>query len=121
MTRVLRLEEIGFFLFSIFLFSTLSVSWWWFPVLLLAPDLAMLGYAFGPRAGAWIYNVVHHRTLSLALYVAGVWATAPWLSLAGVILLGHSSLDRVLGYGLKHSDSFTHTHLGWIGHGSRGP
>lgn len=37
------------------------------------------------------------------------------LQRTGVILLGHSSLDRVLGYGLKHSDSFQNTHLGVIG------
>jgi hypothetical protein len=30
-------------------------------------------------------------------------------------LLGHSSFDRVLGYGLKYDDDFKHTHLGWIG------
>jgi hypothetical protein len=40
--------------------------------------------------------------------------------LAGIILLGHSSLDRVLGYGMKYTDSFRLTHLDWIG-GSIGP
>jgi hypothetical protein len=45
----------------------------------------------------------------------GFFMHIPLLQLAGVILLGHSSLDRVLGYGLKHSDSFQHTHLGVIG------
>lgn len=30
-------------------------------------------------------------------------------------LLGHSSFDRVLGYGLKHEDAFQNTHLGRIG------
>lgn len=30
-------------------------------------------------------------------------------------MLAHSSLDRVLGYGLKYPDSFSHTHLGRIG------
>ncbi|MEW6083560.1 MAG: DUF4260 family protein [Chloroflexota bacterium] len=30
-------------------------------------------------------------------------------------LLGHSSLDRVFGYGLKHKDAFQNTHLGRIG------
>lgn len=115
MTWLLRLEELGILLFSIYLFSTLPYPWWAFPALFFAPDLAMLGYAFGPRAGAWIYNAVHHRALALALFVAGGWAAAPGLSLAGVILLGHSSLDRVLGYGLKFADAFAHTHLGWIG------
>ena len=30
-------------------------------------------------------------------------------------LRGHSSFDRVLGYGLKHEDAFQNTHLGRIG------
>ncbi|MBV6397568.1 MAG: hypothetical protein HFACDABA_03182 [Anaerolineales bacterium] len=30
-------------------------------------------------------------------------------------LFGHSSFDRVLGYGLKHEDAFQNTHLGRIG------
>jgi hypothetical protein len=33
----------------------------------------------------------------------------------GLIPLAHSSLDRVLCNGLKHPDSFQHTHLGRIG------
>lgn len=115
MTWLLRLEELGVFLFSIYLFSTLPYPWWFFPALFFAPDLAMLGYALGPGAGARIYNVVHHRALALALFVVGVGMDVPWLSLAGAILLGHSSLDRVLGYGLKYADAFAHTHLGWIG------
>lgn len=30
-------------------------------------------------------------------------------------LLGRSSFDRILGYGLKHEDAFQNTHLGRIG------
>jgi hypothetical protein len=37
------------------------------------------------------------------------------LQLAGLILFGHSSMDRVMGYGLKYPDAFQHTHLGMIG------
>ena len=35
--------------------------------------------------------------------------------LAGLIIYGHSCMDRMLGYGLKFGDHFKHTHLGWIG------
>lgn len=115
MKTLLRLEELGVFLFSIYLFSTLSYPWWVFPLLFLTPDLSMLGYAAGPRVGAFTYNLVHHKAVSLGLFVLGVWLSVPLISLIGVILLGHSSLDRVLGYGLKHSDSFKHTHLEMIG------
>jgi len=31
------------------------------------------------------------------------------------VLYGHSSFDRLCGYGLKYVDDFKHTHLGWIG------
>ena len=38
-----------------------------------------------------------------------------YLQLAGIILFGHASFDRVLGYGLKYSDSLNKAHLGKIG------
>ncbi|MBC8508108.1 MAG: DUF4260 family protein [Anaerolineales bacterium] len=43
------------------------------------------------------------------------------IQLIGVIMLGHSSLDRVIGYGLKYPDSFQHTHLGMIGKNAKSP
>ena len=75
----------------------------------------MLGYAAGPRVGAVVYNLVHHRGLALLYYVLGVAFALPGLALTGVILLAHSSLDRVSGYGMKYADSFNNTHLGRIG------
>ena len=75
----------------------------------------MLGYLAGPRLGALTYNLIHHRAIALLCYVFGALLGIPVLSLAGVILLAHSSLDRVLGYGMKLREGFTHTHLGRIG------
>jgi len=112
---ILRLEEVGFVLFSIYLFGLLPFPWWYYPVLFFLPDVSMLGYLAGPRIGAVIYNVVHHRALALLFYVLGILLATPALALAGVILFAHSSLDRALGYGLKLSDNFTNTHLGRIG------
>ncbi len=117
MKLLLRLEELGLFALSIYLFALLPVRWWWFPVLLLAPDLSMVGYAAGPRWGAILYNLVHHRGLALAIYAVGLAAAVPGLAPAGAIMFAHSSLDRCLGYGLKYTDSFQHTHLGRIGTG----
>ena len=115
MKTLLRLEEFAFFLFSIYLFQLLPFPWWYFPLLWLVPDLSMLGYLAGPRVGAAIYNLVHHRGLALLYYVLGVVLGLPVLALAGDILLAHSSLDRVFGYGLKLPDGFGSTHLGRIG------
>jgi hypothetical protein len=35
-------------------------------------------------------------------------------------LFGHSAFDRMLGYGMKYTDSFQHTHLGLIGKATNG-
>jgi hypothetical protein len=115
MQLMIRLEEFVFFLFSIFLFSALPFHWWYFPLLLFAPDLSIAGYLFGPRVGSILYNLVHHRGLALVYYVTGVVAASPALALAGIVIFAHSSLDRAFGYGLKYPDSFTNTHLGRIG------
>jgi hypothetical protein len=115
MKTLLKLEALALFGLSIFLFSQLGYAWWWYPVLFFVPDLSMIGYLGGTRAGAIVYNVVHHLLVSIGLYMLGFFLGLPLLQLAGVILLGHSSLDRVLGYGFKYPDSFNNTHLGMIG------
>ena len=115
MNNLLKLEEIGLFFLSIVLFSELPFAWWIYPLLLLAPDLGMIGYALGPRIGAVTYNTAHHNGLAALLYAVGILSSIPVLALIGVIILGHSSVDRVLGFGLRYGDSFQHTHLGWMG------
>ena len=115
MKILLKLEALALLGLSIFLFSRLNYSWWLYPLLFFVPDLSMVGYAFGARVGALIYNIVHHHALSIGLYILGFALGIPALQLTGVILLGHSSLDRVLGYGLKYPDLFQNTHLGLIG------
>ena len=115
MKTLLKLEALALWGLSVFLFAQLGYAWWWYPVLFFVPDLSMAGYLAGTRVGAMVYNIVHHHMVSLCLYVAGFFLGIPVLQLTGVILLGHSNLDRALGYGLKHSDSFQNTHLGVIG------
>lgn len=119
MKTSLKLEELAFFILSLVVYSRLGTSWGLFALLLFAPDLSMVGYLAGTKAGALVYNVFHHRGLALLVFALGEYYGLSGLSLAGVILFAHSSLDRVLGYGLKFGDSFQHTHLGWIGQGHR--
>ncbi len=118
MKNLLRLEELLLFGLALFLFSRLEYGWGWYALLFFAPDLSMLGYLAGPRVGAWTYNLIHHKGVAVALYVVGYLLAFPVLMFAGTILLGHSSLDRVFGYGLKHEDAFQDTHLGQIGRSS---
>lgn len=112
MKRLLQSEEILLFGFSIYLFSLTDFEWWWYPALILLPDIGMIGYAVNPRIGAFTYNLFHHRGLAVAILCAGWFLANPNLELAGIILLGHSSMDRIFGYGLKYPDSFKNTHLG---------
>jgi len=113
--NLIRIEELFLAILSFFLFLSLPIVWWWFFVLLLAPDLSMVGYMLNPRIGAVVYDAVHHRAVAVLLFILGSSLRIPWLQGTALILLGHSSLDRVLGYGLKYGDAFQHTHLGLIG------
>ncbi len=115
MKNLLKLEELFMFALTIFLFSKMDFAWWWYPALLFTPDLSMIGYLINPKIGAVTYNFIHHKALGISLYVLGIMFASQPLQLAGLILFGHSSMDRVLSYGLKYSDSFQHTHLGMIG------
>jgi hypothetical protein len=126
MKNLLKLEEGAQLLACIALLAMNAVPWWAYLLLALGPDIGMLGYLVGPRTGAFTYNLLHHK--GMALLLAGVGLASEGLSLmmgtpalgqvfliASIILYGHSSMDRMLGYGLKFGDSFQHTHLGWIG------
>lgn len=115
MKLLLTLEELAQFALSIILFSQLNLEWWWFPTLLFLPDLSMAGYLINPKIGALAYNLFHHKLLTMAIYGLGFALGEAQLMLTGIILFGHSAMDRVFGYGLKYPDHFKHTHLGWIG------
>jgi len=115
MKNLLKLEEAFMFGLSIFLFTQLDFAWWWYPALLFTPDFSMFGYLFSTQTGAMTYNFIHHKALGISIFIIGIILASQPLQLAGLILFGHSSMDRILGYGLKYSDSFQHTHLGIIG------
>ncbi|MBS7252980.1 DUF4260 domain-containing protein [Flavobacterium branchiicola] len=115
MNTIIKLEETALFIFGIYLFSLLNFEWWWFLVLILAPDLSMIGYAFGNKAGAFLYNVFHHKGIAILLYLLGLYFKNELLQLAGIILFSHSAMDRIFGYGLKYEKGFKYTHLGEIG------
>ncbi len=115
MRNILKLEELAMFALGIFMFGQLGYAWWWFLALILLPDLGMLGYAFGNKAGAAVYNLFHHKGLAILIYFAGIYFSIPVLKLTGIILFAHASMDRMFGYGLKYENGFKYTHLGEIG------
>src|SRR5690606_30591260 len=126
MKHLFKLEELAQCLACLALLAMNAVPWWAYVLLVIGPDISMLGYLVGSRTGAFTYNLLHHK--GIALLVAGIGLASEGLSLmwgwpamgnpllmASIILYGHSSMDRLFGYGLKFGDSFQHTHLGWIG------
>ncbi|WP_163393230.1 DUF4260 domain-containing protein [Flavobacterium limi] len=115
MNIIVKLEETALFILGIYLFRFLSFEWWWFFVLILAPDLSMLGYILGNKSGAFFYNVFHHKGFAVLCYILGSYFISEDLQLAGIILFSHSAMDRIFGYGLKYEKGFRYTHLGEIG------
>lgn len=115
MKTIVKLEELGLFIFGIYLFSLLNYQWWWFLVLILAPDFSMIGYAFNTKSGAFLYNVFHHKGIAVLIYIIGSYLQIEILQLIGVILFSHAAMDRIFGYGLKYEKGFKYTHLGEIG------
>ncbi len=115
MKRLLQLEQAALLVACYYTSLQLGYAWWLFFALLLLPDLSMVGYAINNKWGAVLYNLFHHQGVAALVIGIGWYVVHPALLLAGVILLGHSAMDRVFGYGLKYASSFQDTHLGKIG------
>lgn len=86
-------------------------SWALFAGLFLVPDLFMLGYLFGVKVGARIYNAGHTYAAPFLLGLVVYWANRPELFSLCLIWVAHIGFDRLLGYGLKYDTAFKDTHL----------
>jgi len=115
MKNIIRLEEFAIFVLCAYALTTFNAAWWWYPLLLIGPDISMIGYLAGNKAGAASYNLFHHKGIAIVIFIAGLITTNEILQLTGITLFGHSAMDRSLGYGLKLKEGFKHTHLGIIG------
>lgn len=114
MKNLLRIEEAFLFGLSIYAFSLTDFAWWWYLALILLPDIGMLGYLMNSRIGAWSYNLFHHKAVAAVLLFTGWQFQLDGVLLAGIIHFGHSSMDRLFGYGLKYESGFKQTHLGTL-------
>lgn len=112
-TLLLRLEGLAVAVLSVVAYVEWGDSWWLFALLILAPDLAALGYLAGPKIGATTYNIAHCYALPALLAIAAI-VTDDGLTLnLALIWSAHISLDRAIGYGLKYPSSARRTHLSW--------
>ncbi len=115
MDITLKLEWLCIALAMLVVFWVVDGSWLLFAVLVLAPDLAMLGYLAGPRAGALTYNLLH-SAIGPAALAGAAWLVASDVALqVAIVWLFHIAVDRAIGYGLKLPSSFQDTHLGRVG------
>ncbi|RIJ47431.1 DUF4260 family protein [Maribellus luteus] len=111
----LKIEEISMLFLSFYVSLLLGYEWWLFILFLFTPDISMFGYLLGKKIGAAIYNIFHYKFLAVFIGIIGFAISIKELAFAGAILFGHSSFDRLFGYGLKYSEGFNFTHLGAIG------
>ena len=109
---LLRIEGAAAFAGSAALYGHAGFSWSLFALFFLAPDLAMLGYLGGQKAGAATYNLLHTYAGPLILALAGFLLASPPALAAALIWTSHIGLDRALGFGLKYPTGFGDTHLG---------
>jgi hypothetical protein len=108
---LLRLEGAALAAAAVALYVDQGFSALAFVLLILAPDVSLLGYVANARAGALSYDLVHFEALPIALGTAGVVGGSDVPVQVALIWLAHIGVDRLLGYGLKYPSAFGDTHL----------
>lgn len=90
-------------------------DWWWLIVLFPLFDISAFGYLASKQFGALTYNIGHSLIGPGILTVTFIATSNTTILFIILLWLFHIFVDRTLGYGLKHTTSFHHTHLGKIG------
>ena len=111
---VLRLECFLVLIITIYAFYQLGGNWWLFVAVFASIDLFMIGYLLNDHIGGLFYNLGHSYIVPRILLIIGLFSGMTELTLAMLAWNAHISMDRALGYGLKH-ETFHLTHLGPIG------
>ncbi len=71
MKIIIQLEEAAMLGISIYALYLLNVQWWFYLLLLVGPDVSMLGYLAGSKWGAITYNLFHHKAVAIFLFTIG--------------------------------------------------
>lgn len=108
---LLHLEGLFVFIISIYLYGQLDGSWLLFILLILLPDVSVLGYLVNNKIGSYAYNIVHTYMGPIFLMLVGFFLEMPLLLTLGLIWTAHIGIDRAFGFGLKYRDSFKNTHM----------
>lgn len=115
MKKILKFEYLALLVVSAGTYFYLGYNWIFFLVLLFMPDLSMVGYLINPKVGAIIYNLGHVYISPTILLLVFFSIDIKMLLGISLIWFAHISMDRLLGFGLKHFSGFKDTHLGQMG------
>jgi hypothetical protein len=107
-----HLNGLALFVGSIVAYGVISGEWVAFILLLLVPDIAMLGYVLNSKVGAWVYNIGHSYGLAVVMMLAGFALEQTTIVSVGIILMAHIGMDQMVGYGYKYADAeFSESHM----------
>ena len=65
---LLHAEGAAVFAATLAFYAHWHFHWWLFAVLILVPDVFMIGYAINLKLGAALYNLVHTAEVQLSSY-----------------------------------------------------
>jgi len=109
--NILKLEGLAVFLASLYFFNEISGNWILFVLLIIVPDISMIGYIKDKKLGSITYNLVHNYILALVIIFYGILANNDLVTSFGLILSAHIGADRLVNYGLKYPSDFKDTHI----------
>lgn len=107
-----KAESLFIFVFACAVYYHYGFSRILFFLLILAPDIFMVGYLINPKIGARVYNIGHIYSAPVILIALHYFAGVPHALPISIIWIAHIALDRMLGFGLKYDSGFRDTHLG---------
>ena len=110
-----RLEGGAVFVAATAVYFAADFDLLWYILLLFVFDIFMAGYLANPHIGAFVYNLGHSFIGPSLVVIAFVFTDERWLFALACLWFAHIGIDRALGYGLKLTTGFKHTHLGDIG------
>lgn len=111
---ILHVEGLAVLLLSVYFYFDMGYSWILFIILLLSPDISMLGYLKDNKFGAILYNIFHTYFIPIGVIFCGILIHNDVLLMLSLIWVAHIGMDRMVGYGLKYPTHFKDSHLNRI-------
>lgn len=108
---LIRIEYGIAFVLLLYIYMQLNFSLWLFCILLLVPDVTIVGYVMDKKIGSIIYNFGHSLIIPCILLIVSLGISNEFLVMLSFIWTAHIVMDRCFGFGLKYEHSFKDTHL----------